>query len=150
MRYVLVPEEAEMKNYLGEPIYWVEKQGEGQVPMPNFSLHRYLMVCVINATRVIRRSPEGQPIEVESKIGTGYSGTRRMAKLDRLFAKAKPGTYVGVEDEDYQVVCKIIEEIEWNPPSTGRCFADIQEAWMDASVATPAILKSVQDIGGKG
>jgi hypothetical protein len=99
------------------------------IEMKPVTMHRYLMAYVVNEVH----PPENQNSAAKAKIGSGYEGDKRIAKLDRLFENAKPGDVVAVEDEDWRKVRAIIEEKVWGLPTFGALLINFSDAWMTAS-----------------
>lgn len=103
------------------------------IDMKPVTMHRYLMAYVVN--EVALPTKEGE--RADPKIGRGYEGNKRIAKLDRLFEKAEPGDVIAVEDEDWRKVRAIIEERHWPLPSFGALLVSFEEAWVGASEKRP-------------
>jgi len=112
MKYVIVPPPVTLLDREGAPL----KKPDGK-QLPTVTLHSFLMDV-----------PCSDP-----KIGQGAVGLRRINKLDKLFADAKPDAEVAVEDADHAVVQEILAGITWNNLVLARqqlCFLD---AWEKAS-----------------
>lgn len=132
MKFVLVPKSIQPINPVTrKPFVEAEDETSTPVDMQPLSLHGFLMRYVVNEQRVQKDATTGQVIG-EPKIGKGYEGSKRIAKLDAAFEKANEGDAVGVEDADWSAVKKILEEKVWVLPIFGACFIPFQEAWMQA------------------
>lgn len=131
MKFVLVPKEIQPINPSTRKPF-VEQTDEDEKPtdMAPVTFHNFLMRYVVNEMRVIK-DPQGQQT-AEPKIGKGYEGSKRIAKLDAAFEKAVEGDCVGVEDADWQAIKRILEEKVWPLPVFGAQFIPFQDAWMDA------------------
>jgi hypothetical protein len=143
MRYVVVPEAVTLRDSNGQRMKERDPMVElveGKPPVLReiepVSLHRYLMIFIINETET-EESRGNQPGRQIPKIGIGYEGDKRIAKLDRLFEKTEPGQVVAVEDADWQAVKHIIEKKLWVPKQIGGQLFPISEAWMEASERKP-------------
>lgn len=140
MKYVTVPRVVVEPKVGGKLVsIGMEPPIDGGEPKPilltEVSLHRYLMMFVVDAQE---KSTDGRAPGAP-KIGIGYDGNRRISKLDRAFGEAQPGDVVAVEDADWKIVKKIIEERAWTPPSFGACFISFEEAWMVANDQKPEV-----------
>jgi hypothetical protein len=138
MKYVTVPAVVAEPKVGGRPVsLGMQPAPDGSEPTPillvDVTLHQYLMMFIVDTQEA---SPDGRTPGAP-KIGVGYDGNRRISKLDRSFKDARPGDSIAVEDADWRIVKKIIEEKAWMPPSFGACFISFEEAWMVASDHQP-------------
>lgn len=114
MKNVVVPPSVTFVNKDGTPATVTGQDGK---PQNTVSMYDFVMdsVCA---------SPE---------IGKGIEGVKRVRKLQRAFEDTKPGDIVGIEDADYTVAMKVIENIQWARPIIAMQLLPMMEAWENAA-----------------
>ena len=130
MKLVTVPAPIVPRTIDGKPFVISEEDGS-KTEMGEVSMHRYLISYVVNETSIVKDGATDQFVR-ELKIGRGYEGNKRARKLDKSFEGAATGSAVRVEDADWKVVKKIIEEKQWPSATFGSQFVDFEDAWMNA------------------
>ncbi len=135
LKYVKVPAPVELVNLKGKR--YKEMPAEGQTveeaaDLAPISLHSYLMQYVFEEVDVIPPAFQGANPTTKRKMGDGYAGNKRTRKLDKAFENAVPGDVVAVEDSDWQVVKKIIEEKNWPGAAISSQFTPLEDAWIEA------------------
>lgn len=145
--FITVPKPIIPKTIDGEEFtLQVTKDGvQKSVKMGEISLHRYLMLYIINEPvkddhGIVKLDKNNQP---EMALGQGNIGGIRGAKLDRLFSDAKPGDIVEIDQELYDIVKRIIKFKSWGAISLAMQWVTIEEAWNSAMSAKPETLKAV-------
>lgn len=141
--YIVVPEPIPMVAFNGEKFReTIQEDGKPvERDMKPMTIHEYLFRYVFNQVSNPARDGNGNIIAGTGtpKMGLGYAGNKRCAKLDRAFKNKKPGDVVEVDDETYHVVKKIIEETPWGATTLGAMFEPIEDAWMNAKMEKPVV-----------
>tara|TARA_B100000029_G_scaffold119127_1_gene112232 strand:+ start:270 stop:644 length:375 start_codon:yes stop_codon:yes gene_type:complete len=122
MRYVEVPQPIQIKNLTtGEPI-----TVDGSV-IP-WRMSRYLSDIVLP----------------DPALGKGYKADLVRSTLSAAFKDAKPGDFVPIEDEHYEMVRGVIEGPESDtPPIVTMQLFPFQAAFVEASREKPKVLVEV-------
>lgn len=130
MKFVVVPEPVAVADKrTGKPIL---RALPGSDPAELADSHKRA-ACLVPMV-VTMRDFIYDYVLTSSEIGKGGEGARRVRKLEVAFADSKPGTIVGVEDDDYKIVCRILDNLEWLPqfaPHSAQLLPFF-EAWDDA------------------
>lgn len=128
MKYIVVPAPIMLVNPVNKKAFQEQDEKGNLTELEPITMFSFLMRYVVNEQTPTKDSHGNA--SVESKIGKGFEGSRRAHKLHDLFENAKPSAIVGVEDGDYTVVKKIIEDRIWPLPMMGAQLFSMQEAWM--------------------
>lgn len=137
MRYITVQEPITLRDEDGRPFTEVDHDDKTKtIDQKPVTHHAFLMRWVVSEGRITPGDPATR--SVVPKIGAGYEGFKRTGKIDRAFAKAKPGEVVAIEDEDWKVVKAILEEHERLTPLAGAQLMPFFVAWIEASETKPA------------
>lgn len=137
--YIEVPHPVELKSISG---FRIKEESGGvstcekcrekfpeAVDIPPIDMLAFLMRFIVHEVRTVEPTrPHEQP-RVEQKIGKGYECALRVANLHDAFSGAQFGQLVGVEEADWKVIDKIIDEREWSNPTVAGQLAPFCRAW---------------------